>query len=330
MSEFGFQGWKGPLRDLRRDLDEVTEREVVWRGARRRLVLSPAGFWFTRGYNYTVAHDADAPEIGNWLLVERRPKGLRLWRLDQEPALQDVEWAIESGEAQLARFSYFVRGQHSDQITRIACTLADGESAWLTVGDRFHHNPPFHMAMDEDEFFGDGQAHLRRLEAECAQPDSDARFALDWKFKSHYERLQSVFGAQSLEELKDLMRDALRMEPRLWEIAQRLMWTLVDAHGYSRFSTAGDEFMQKLNKSAPHLEPLARFLVEFWPLAVTKEELASHRCLRQFIEENEFWPAVDVAVYSPMTFHEHLEARLRLRDWFEQNAPDRMDVLLAS
>ena len=325
MLEFKLEPWECLSSEASAEPDALAE--VVWRGARRVMMLRVVRFKALADYGYTFAREVGSNCVGSWLLVERCGERWEPWnrgRGERLP-LESAFGGVESGEVELARFC---KVEHLG-LRRNAFTLSSGESVWFSVGE--HYQVPFDLFLSQEEFFGDGEAHFRRLVEEFVRPDSDARFSMNWMLWSTDDEQEYLFGSAGFRELKALLRSILWSEPRIWQLADHLQWKLwEEGRGYSRFYSITKSVADTLRNDLPRLQGIAEEIVRKWPLAVSQHDLDAHRCLRESLRGNRYWPLVEVRSPLHLSAHERLEARLQLRDWLERNAPERMEELLPS
>lgn len=162
---------------------------------------------------------------------------------------------------------------------------------------------------------------------EWQNTESDARFAWNWARWSYHERLSRLCNSiVDTSELSPLMKAILQCSLTLWDSGPAWIWGLPrDPTQHTRLYNPG------FVKSASHPPDVLRWqecLYAYFVPALRQDWLDSHRCARKFWNEQR--ELARVQVDEPPTSHERLEARLQLRQWLEQNAPEQIDKLLLS
>lgn len=171
---------------------------------------------------------------------------------------------------------------------------------------------------------GDVREQLKR---EWNTPNSYARFAWEWKQVSS-EQKAAMWQQQQrrLEEMQGLMRWVLWCLPEVWEEADELN-LFYTAHEVtsSWFSNWKDRVRH------PILTEGHSILVANWGAELQRRFVPLHHIALLELNPDIGFSAEKYppAVVAP-TMHEKLEARLKLREWLEENAPDKIEALLPS
>jgi len=133
----------------------------------------------------------------------------------------------------------------------------------------------------------------------------------------------------ALSELMQLMRWIIQWESATTELGSECAWMLQgEGNTIVTYRDEGERVFRHMlrgNDVPASIVAWQRLLLRHfqrplnrddWPLCVLPQ---LEHCV----------PASEVRVLLP-TFHERLEARLQLRQWLEQNAPDQIETLLPS
>jgi hypothetical protein len=296
--------------------------EVEWQGRARpvvaRLEQAPSPL---KGA-VVVCRLEDAPEEGEWLVLQGLSQPLRSIRRHNEIILRRT-----------VRNAFSRRGLTVGQFLELDVPRAPGRvllspdlCAWLT---------------DEQNHFArrDASGLFRwkpllptvqlqeQLQREWEQPHSDARFAWGWAQLSRDEKMARVCGFNgNWGELRRVMRLVLLCSGELWNRASSWNWSLHHEFGgrgwLVNFSDRRD------TSQSARFAQWQTFLFERFAPDLQSELLKKHLCAR------EFWRGAgaleSVRLDAPPTMHERLEARLELRAWLEGRAmPDEIERLLS-
>lgn len=298
-----------------------------------------------------VCHFEDDPEYGEWVVLDGRrrphfvgkPEKLLFTRTQWNIATRCPFTTRHFKEKQLERLKTVVRlafgGYYSFRVGRVLeipdwsgaprLLLWHSDSAWwcrdwdLWEVTRFGWSPsPLHLSPRQMQ---------DSVSAKWNEADSDMRFAWQWANWDEAERLRQSTGYQGdFGELEQVMKWVLTCLPTTGDKALEWTWNLLGhrlgieteivyfLHAYSdQWEDTQDTDEDRFIKVWSDL--LSAHFLPHWRRDWTKH----HVCVR------EFWASrslCEVERDEPPTMHERLEARLELRDWLQQNAPDQADL----
>ncbi len=261
--------------------------------------------------NYLLLREG-APQI--W---KRKPIGIKLGRI------ADSIWP--RGSLSLASV-YVVRDlQNGRDVVALEGANVENWSqtrrGFSWVDDRFENPLRFH-----DENVPDAASFLA---AQLNTPNSFARWLWNW-LQASTEQRQWLWQEQQTkrEKMEQLMTQVLWCLPELWQQAEEVQ--LAYNH-----SGAGNNWVYKRQPSPREyirlnlpesFDFIARWGAELNQRFVPFHHLHLLELNRKFSTETARFGSVVVAP----TMHEQIEARLKLREWLEQNAPEKIGALLAS
>ncbi len=146
-----------------------------------------------------------------------------------------------------------------------------------------------------------------------ADAESEASFAWRWSEKDYEDRFFSFCSYTPRWKLLIGMMNCIACSEGLYG---RVIWYLGEEDSLFKFLFLRAELVERL-------KAWGTFLTEFFlPLPALPDD--SPLCLLEHSKSAE--ARVRVVGIEP-TQHERIEARLRLREWLQQNAPERMDLL---
>lgn len=252
--------------------------------------------------------DVRAENRGNWIVTAMEGNQPRLWspRPDIATSPPNVNWDYGVGR-------FFV---WDDEMVFLN---SNGDGAWLDA--QLRAETSVRSTVPSITIEESSRKTFYWLTRELGD-DSDFSFARRWRMFNSEEKLAALYGGQDcLYELRGIMRSVIvlddyswvRRTERRWEIAQNLIF--------------GDLFSNKRAHYAwsAFIADWAQIILQ-WMISQMTVPIGNHPCIGQFSQTDGNCIAVEVS--SPPTQHERLEARLRLREWLERNAPDEIERLL--
>lgn len=125
-------------------------------------------------------------------------------------------------------------------------------------------------------------------------------------------------------ELERVMTQILALSEPLWQLDTGWSWTIYPNQvAQSRLRPLSHQNLEL----KPSLERWEKFLLSYFAPNWRADWIDGYKCAAEFWQRR--WLA-GVHIQQPPTMHERLEARLQLRQWLEQNAPEQIDKLLLS
>ena len=166
-----------------------------------------------------------------------------------------------------------------------------------------------------------------QLASQLTDEASEARFALDWLHLTREERRRKLLRFQNgdLPEMQQILRAALQSQIDIWHHEEALSWQTRDwpPQRYFVGPMQGDYLMvarYSQNVLIPNrLQRWKRAVWDHYRPSLNQDLLNLAHCCRMSASD-----LTDFAVQAaPPSAHERLEALLTLRDWWQQNFPDR-------
>jgi hypothetical protein len=251
---------------------------------------------------------------GNWILLIPDSDEPRLWS-PRPPTFQLKKLLEQWPHSEKGRLFAWPQER---------CVLrSNGEGAWLDAHGRV--DVQFDVSF-EPEVWNDALLLWDKVQQERAAPDSDMNFAAYWR-KSGGQKWSLFFEEE--EHYTTLLQVA---ETVLWEFGDQMNW--IESNWRVSHAAPGGAYVNSLiGGTMKHSERLERllsswshfFAFEFLP-AATQKARQRHRCLELFFHKGTSFIEVDLS--RQPTQHERIEARLRLREWLERNAPNEVERLL--
>ena len=155
------------------------------------------------------------------------------------------------------------------------------------------------------------------------------RAAWEWKNLEENERLARIELAQSrLDEVQQVGSWALQSAPLKWENLDHVLF--FSQKGKIALIPIGNFFPAKPIENFFPTIAQGKFFEMWWSNLLAKIFAPQHSLVLRFNRNGDLGDSNDFSLKinsSTPTHHERIEARLRLREWLEHNAPDRMDLL---
>ena len=200
----------------------------------------------------------------------------------------------------------------------MAFLSASGDGVWLNT--HLEAETSFTGAAPRDLIERDNEATFAHLTRHL-DGDSDFAFARRWRTFDDDTRLSVLYGGP-LNEFLSLMRSVLLLASSTQTPQKKWMWRMSIDEGQG--SKVYEEGRRWAVRELDFLYDWGHLLIQHLS-AKAVIPMRTHPCVAQFAATPE--SCVEVEGQTSPTQHELLEARLYLRDWLEDNAPDRMDLL---
>lgn len=319
MNELVLRSWELPVgctAPLSAPVDALAT--IEWRGqnvtAKIRAVKIEKGVWWLFfqpenewGHNYLVRHDTSSPlEPASWKAPEPAEKWARL-----------VKMAVREDQFSFARFFYFGAPQNAVYVWNELRHLKNSwECGWI---GEFYPIAEFDVwpnVQNRNSY----EVHQWILK-QWQKPTSQVRFAWQWAQWREETRHKFLYPhPDGINELIKVMEWVLKSDLNLdndksWE------WFFDD---YLRTS---DHSVDTYHSSevSPRLGLWNDFLFNFFDPLPESRIFRPPLCVRE-------WDMIMrvhiLARREPLSHHEQLEARHKLREWLESNAPDQIARLL--
>lgn len=303
MSEFTLEEWEQAI--------EMPSpfKSAVWESARLqfRFVLAKRDKWvlFVREKN-----QLHSP---HWLVLNS--SGLMPQFYSSKTPLKTWE-RLEDDWPHVARGYFFAW-------PRARCiVLEEGHGYWLD--SKLQTSQSFFLEFERRELTNGG-ARWQRVQQEFQDKNSDLSFAYRSRNVPYttYEQFSLLYESRSQYEEIDTVTRFVLMKAIENVRARGARWSIsCHTNDTSVWVYDADQMTQNQVKSS--LAAWSRFLEEF-TIPLTQPRRDRHFSLQQNAWLKDFSLAVDVEAGA--SAHERLETRLFVREWLQQNAPDRIDLL---
>ena len=311
--------------------------EVEWQ-ERTRTVVAKFKRWFsTERAVVVVCAFEDEPDDGEWLLVHSLAQA---YFLTNPQNLLRLRCKVLSSTQR--EFFMALKRRTATRLTRAIANAFAGRGIQVVRAFELHelpHEPrlvfllgaqalwywqktsfsPSFSAFDVSE-----KQARELLLREWNDENSDTRFSWQWPQWNDEERKVLCCGFEGdLRDMARVMRWILTGAHQLWEAGSGWTWTIhpeFASRGYvTNFSDSGRPLILTLSAWQ---EWLFAYFAPGW----RADWMERHECVQGF------WRRVgaleSVRMDEPPTMHEQLEAKLDLREWLRENAPDEVERLL--
>ena len=254
--------------------------------------------------------DVRAEHQGNWMIAAMEGNQPRVWSPRPDIATSPPNINVDHG---MGRF--FVWGDE------MMFLLSNGDGVWLDA--QLRAEVPFRSSVPQGIVENSSRETFEWLTRELGE-DSDVALARRWRTFDDEEKMAVLFGGQNhLDATRELMSAVLVSDENLWHTDRISRWRI------SQNDLWGKLFLSEERQHRGWSTFMVDWAETIVSLCITPRiavPIQSHPCVFQFSQTNDNY--VEVEVSGPPTQHERLEARLRLREWLEQNAPDKLEELL--
>ena len=294
MSEFALEPWEVPPHvDASKKPVRADFAPVEWSG--EKTFVSALGMRLQSrevvAFFHPINVEANFAVLKGQALCPFSPQ------LDSGKLERIVRKAIKGDEFSFGRL-FHIEGQ--------TCLLRANETAWVAPRKQQFDSVfsfPFDVLTEPSSRVFDW------LQTQWKTSDSEVRFSWEWNRKTSTER--HTFLEEHVPRWRELF-DVMRAAAIVAGLPESATWILdhVDTHNHS---------LELLARLKPWRELL---ITHFLPCAPFPD--SAPECLRDYFR----FISNHVSVQGEeSTQHERIEGHLRLREWLQHNAPDRMDLL---
>lgn len=276
---------------------------------------------------------------GNWTVRDRQRFEPRSFKAPYS-LIKDMGHAISRELGRVFHFENFEARFGDERLRGVwrAFLSENGQGCWQNLNAKTENrqwaDEPQHIfyLSENPKIWKDLTARdwLETLQIDLKNPQSDARFALNFAILSRVERENARISLErgTAAELRRILMALVQNHAPFWEDGKAKMWVFCppwdEWYFSSGFDGTGEEMWEELNVP-PILKKWHQFVFGIVGARLDESKIALHPCLGD--DASQILSFFELRV-EPPTFHEQLEARQILKDWFQTYAPDEIDKFI--